>query len=216
MKIFIWALLSISLLWIGCSDQKQNSPQNSGAEASLVVPGTTVEKSALQYNREISLWTLNDKPYSGFAVSYYPDSSLMEKFGVLDGKKQNEAINWFPDGHTKNVTNYHQGKLHGEKKVWSEDSTHVLIAQYNFHTGKAQGEQKKWYPTGELFKKMNMNRGREEGIQQAFRKNGVLFANYEARDGRAFGLRKAALCYGLEDETTKRKKTKDEKVLANR
>ena len=42
--------------------------------------------------------------------------------------------------------------------------------------------------------------GKEEGIQQAFRKNGDLFANYEAREGRIFGLKKAALCFGLEDE----------------
>lgn len=42
--------------------------------------------------------------------------------------------------------------------------------------------------------------GREEGLQQAFRRNGYLYANYEARNGRIFGLKKAALCYGLEDE----------------
>ena len=42
--------------------------------------------------------------------------------------------------------------------------------------------------------------GKEEGIQQAFRKNGDLFANYEAKEGRIFGLKKAALCFGLEDE----------------
>ncbi len=201
---------------MGCTEQKGKSPPGSNVDIFLEVPEKRVIKSALEYNHNTSLWTLNDLPYSGFAISYYPDRNLMEKFGILDGKKQNVAIQWYPDGHFKNVANYHKGKLHGEKKIWSADSVHVLIAHLNYHTGKAHGEQKKWYPTGELFKKLNLNRGKEEGIQQAFRKNGALFANYEAREGRVFGLKKAALCFGLEDGRIKRKKNEEEKIASNK
>lgn len=98
------------------------------------------------------------------------------------------------------MRNYKDGRLHGEKKVWSSDSSHVLIAQLNYSFGKAHGEQKKWYPTGEIFQKTNFNMGIEDGIQQAYRKNGDLYANYEAKNGRIFGLKKAALCYDLENE----------------
>lgn len=191
---------------MGCPEKKETSTISNTNDYVFEVPETMVSKSAIKYNNKISLWTLNDLPYSGFAVSYYPDGSLKEKFGILNGKKQNEAIKWYADGHFKNVSNYHKGKLHGEKKIWSADSVHVLIAQFNYHTGKAHGEQKKWYSTGELYKKLNLNRGKEKGIQQAFRKNGALYANYEAREGRIFGLKKAALCYGLEDENIKYKK----------
>ena len=48
--------------------------------------------------------------------------------------------------------------------------------------------------------------GQEEGLQQAFRKNGDLYANYEAKEGRIFGLKKAALCFGLQNEEIKTKK----------
>ena len=191
---------------MGCSDRKEKPTPSNNADLVLVLPDTLVEKSVLTYNRKTSIWTLNDIPYSGFSVSYYPDNSLKEKFGILDGKKQNKFIQWYPDGHFKNTAEYDKGKLHGEKKIWSSDSLHILIAHYNFHTGKPHGEQKKWYPTGELFKKMNLNRGKEEGIQQAFRENGDLYANYEAREGRIFGLKKAKLCYSLEDENVKYKK----------
>lgn len=199
---------------MGCSGQKANSSQNGSTDSFLEIPETLMTKSALKYKPEISLWTLNGLPFSGFAVTYYPDGSLKEKFGILEGKKQNEAMQWYPDGHFQNVTTYHKGKMHGEKKTWSADSVHVLIAHFNFHTGKAHGEQTKWYPTGELFKKLNLNKGREEGIQQAFRKNGTLFANYEARDGRIFGLKKAALCYGLEDEQMNSKEDEAEKMTS--
>lgn len=191
---------------MGCNQQKEKSTLSNNTENVFEVPERKVLKSTIKYNHKISLWTLNDQPYSGFVVSYYNNNTLKEKFGILNGRKQNKFIQWFPDGHLKNVANYNKGKLHGEKKIWSSDSTHILIAHFNYHTGKAHGEQNKWYPTGELFKKLNLNRGKEEGIQQAFRKNGDLYTNYEARKGRIFGLKKAALCYGLEDENIKYKK----------
>lgn len=172
----------------------------------LEVPAQTIEKSKLNYDNKVSLWTLEGKKFSGYAVSYFQDSTLLQKFGILNGKKQNESMDWYADGHLKNSANYHQGKLHGEKKFWTSDTTHTLVSHLNYHLGKLNGVQKKWYVTGEIFKILNLAMGKEEGMQQAFRKNGDLFANYEARKGRTFGLKKAALCFGLEDENIKREK----------
>ncbi|MEM7374000.1 MAG: membrane-binding protein [Bacteroidota bacterium] len=171
------------------------------ADTLLEIPNNIVDKSTLHYHPSTSLWTVNDLVFSGYAVSVYEDRTLKEKIGILNGRRQNQAIQWFPDGHYKQVANYHKGKLHGEKKRWSPEPTHVLIAHLHYYLGKVHGEQKQWYSSGELYKKLQVNMGREEGIQQAFRKNGALYANYEARDGRTFGLRKSKLCFGLEDES---------------
>lgn len=206
MKPFLWSFLYLGMLLVGCSEQKGKSIADSTTHIWPEVPDTQVEKSILCYNHKTSIWSLNNAPYSGFAVSYYPDNSPKEKFGILNGKKQDKLIRWYPDGHYKNLATYDKGKLHGEKKIWSQDSSHVLIAHYNYRRGWPHGVQKKWYTTGEIFKKINLNMGKEEGIQQAFRKNGVLYANYEAREGRIFGLKKAKLCYSLEDENVKYKK----------
>ncbi|MEM7484918.1 MAG: membrane-binding protein [Bacteroidota bacterium] len=206
MKLFFLSLLSLSLVLLSCSEKNRKSLTSTANDTILEIPDRLVEKSALKYNHKTSIWTLGDVPYSGFAVSHYPDNTLKEKFGILNGKKQHKFIQWYPDGHFKNVSTYDKGKLHGVKKIWTADSTHVLIAHYNYHTGWPHGKQKKWYPTGELFKKMNLNRGKEEGMQQAFRKNGALYANYEAREGRIFGLKRAKLCYSLEDENIQYKK----------
>ncbi|WP_025743524.1 toxin-antitoxin system YwqK family antitoxin [Aquimarina pacifica] len=171
------------------------------------IPDKTVNKSELYYNRKKSIWTLDDQLYSGYAVTFYEDStSVKEKFGILNGKKQNQAIEWYSDGHYKRITDYNKGKPHGDKKTWSPDSLHVLVSHFKYVSGKVHGEQKKWYPTGELFKKMNFNMGKEEGMQQAFRKNGDLYANYEARKGRIFGLKKASLCYSLNGENVQYRK----------
>ncbi len=202
----------LSLLCIGCSEQ-QEKPSVAPYETVLLkdtvlreVPENIVLKSAVEYDPKKTLWTLNHEPYSGFVVSYYDDCTMKEKFGMLNGKKQGQNMQWYPDGHLKNVSHYDKGKLHGEKRLWSGGPEHILIAQYQYDTGKAHGEQKKWYPTGELYKKLNLVRGKEEGLQQAFRKNGALYANYEARAGRIFGMKKATLCYGLDAEKVRYKK----------
>ena len=202
MSRFELIIFLFPLLIFGCLKQSEKNSLIVTEEIFLAldIPEVEIEKSALNYNNKKSLWTIDGKLFSGYAISYFEDGTMQEKVGILEGKKQNESIAWYPDGYLKQVAKYHIGKLHGEKKYWSSDSTHVLISQLNYSLGKAHGKQKKWYPTGEVFKVLNLNMGKEEGIQQAFRKNGDLFANYEAREGRIFGLKKAALCFGLESE----------------
>ncbi len=197
--LFCISLLSLSL--IACV--KNKAPKiihhSSSPDITIEIPDTIVDKLVLWYNNKKSLWTLNEEPYSGYAVSYHQDSTLREKIGLLNGKKETLASLWYPKGNLRQIANYHKGKLHGEKKVWSSDA--VLLSHLNYQSGKPHGEQKTWYPTGELHKKLNLNKGIEEGIQQAYRKNGALYANYEAKEGRIFGLKKASLCFGLEDES---------------
>lgn len=202
-------ILILGVFLISCSEKRTSTippPINSVNTFLEDVPDKIIDKSKLFYDTKKSLWTLNDQVYSGYVVSFYPDSTtLKERFGILKGRKQNQAIHWYPDGHYKYIVNYHKGKQHGDKKSWSPDSLHILVSHFKYVYGKPHGEQKKWYPTGELFKTINLNMGKEEGIQQAFRKNGDLFANYEAREGRIFGLKRAALCFSLEDESVQYK-----------
>lgn len=196
-------LLIFVIFLIGCKEKKEVKRTTLIVSIDTLlysIPNRIVHKSDLLYDTKNSIWTLNNKIYSGYAVSFYSKNTLKEKFGILNGRKQNKAIQWYLDGHYKYQTNYHKGKLHGDKKSWSADSTHILLSHLKYVGGKPHGEQKKYYPTGELFKKLNLNMGKEEGIQQAFRKNGALYANYEAREGRIFGLKKSKLCFQLDNE----------------
>ena len=194
-----WTFLLSSIL-ISCTKNKATkiSDDDNSTDIKIEIPDKMVDKSILHYDNKVSLWTLNDRPYSGYAVSYYQDSTLMEKISIFNGRQEAQVKLWYPKGNLKQMANYHFGKLHGEKKVWSSDS--ILLSHLNYQSGKPHGEQKTWYPTGEFHKKLNLNMGKEEGLQQAFRKNGVLYANYEAKEGRIFGLKKTSLCFGLEDE----------------
>lgn len=199
--ILISAFLLVLLL-ISCAEKKDPhvAQQAQSIEEVVEVPNTLIDLALLDYDNNTSLWTMGDSLYSGYAVSYYPDSTLKEKIGILHGKKEGQTTRWYAGGQLKHAADYHKGKLHGEKKTWSSDAQPILLSHLSYRKGKAHGEQRVWYPSGELFKKLHLNMGKEEGIQQAFRKNGDLYANYEAREGRIFGLKKAALCFGIEDE----------------
>ncbi len=189
-------ILALSMILSSCADHSQHIE----AGTTPAIKDTSVSEKKLTYQKENSLWTLNGQAFSGYAVTKYEDGSLKRKFGILNGKKQNEDTVWFPDRKINSITNYHHGKLHGQKKIWTSKPSYSLIADYNFNMGKGEGKQTKYYPTGELFQIIHLSNGKEEGLQQAYRKNGDLYANYEAKNGRIFGMKKAALCYGLDDQ----------------
>ncbi|MEL7003325.1 MAG: hypothetical protein AAFN93_11405, partial [Bacteroidota bacterium] len=96
-------VLILGVYFISCSEKRTTlvpSPANSVA-ISLDIPDTSVSKDELFYDTKKSRWTLNDQLYSGYAVSFYQDSTLREKFGILKGRKQNRAIHFYPDGRYK-------------------------------------------------------------------------------------------------------------------
>jgi antitoxin component YwqK of YwqJK toxin-antitoxin module len=202
MKIINIGIAIMLLILQGCSENKNREIEvKNDLNYFVEIPNRTIIKSRLIYNKRKSNWTLNNLTYSGYAISYYSNRTLKEKMGFVDGKLTGKRVTFYEDGHLQQLSHYYKGKLHGEKKLWSSHTDHILLSHLNYHFGKPHGEQKTWYPTGELHKKLSMNMGREHGIQQAFRKNGAMYANYEAKDGRNFGLRKTALCFGLEDES---------------
>ncbi|MEL6560714.1 MAG: membrane-binding protein [Bacteroidota bacterium] len=200
MKHSFISTLFIAICLICCLEKESYFTDADANPFTHEIPETYVNKSDLHYDAQRSIWTLNNEAFSGFAVSFYENEILREKLGILKGRKEDSASQWYPDGHYKRIAIYRNGKLEGDKKSWSADSSHLLLSHLRYKIGKLHGRQQVWYPTGQVFKKMNFDMGKEEGLQQAFRKNGALFANYEAKAGRIFGLKKAALCYGLEDE----------------
>lgn len=203
-KNTLYFVLFVFLTIFSNSCNKNNNSKKTLVEnqstTKITIPDINLNKGEVRYDNMTSTFTRNDRPFSGYMISLYENGTLKEKIGIFNGKKQNTSSYWFSNGKLKQIATYDKGKLHGEKKLWSNDSIYTVIAYLNYYSGKAHGEQKQWYKTGELYKKLNLNKGKEEGIQQAFRKNGDLYANYEAKNGRIFGLKKSALCYGLEDE----------------
>jgi len=174
------------LLCISCKNKAPNpiieQAQLEKVEV-LQVPSSMVDVSKLYYSRTKAQYEINGLLYSGYATIRFENGDLKEKWGVLNGKRQNESLVYCEDGHLRERAYYHQDKLHGEKKIWTTDSTHVLVSQASYHLGKLHGKHQIWYKTGEPYKLMNYNLGKEEGMQKSFKKNGDLYAHYEIKNG---------------------------------
>lgn len=195
----LFYFVTVSLL-IGCNQYDQQNNKSSPILDKIEIPENVKNIASLKYQNSTSEWFFEGKLYSGFIVDYYDDKSLKLKMSIYRGKRHKRTEKWYPNGKLKEVSNYHNGQLNGEKKVWMSNNEHTLVSQLNYRLGKANGEQRKWYPSGEIYKIMNFDNGIESGIQKAYRKNGALYANYEARNGRIYGLKKSKLCYSLENE----------------
>lgn len=190
----------LTLLFTGCYQADNEIVISYDKVDKIEIPNLIKDVSSLKYNNTTSEWYDNGNLYSGFIVDYYDDKTLKIKMSVFKGKRQNKTQKWYPNGKLMEVSNYQEGKLNGEKKVWDSNNNHTLVSHFNFYLGKAHGEQRKWYPSGEIYKIMNFDKGIESGLQRGYRKNGSLYANYEARNGRIYGLKKSKLCYSLENE----------------
>ncbi|WP_235904666.1 toxin-antitoxin system YwqK family antitoxin [Patiriisocius marinus] len=139
----------------------------------------------------------NEKPFTGIAVSKYPNGIPSEKVTYLNGIKNGLQTKWFADGIKSFETTYTNGKRNGTSTTWWKNGK--LRSQGSYTNGIAQGTHEQWYISGAPFKKLSLVNGKEEGLQQSWRENGKIYNNYEAKNGRIFGLKRANLCFQLED-----------------
>jgi len=163
------------------------------------VPEVLVDAREIKLRRNEGLVYSGAIPFSGYAVTHYPDSSLSEKAGYLNGKRHGTMERWSLNGKTMFKSEYKTGRRHGQTMSWWPNGNIRSVS--NFHNDLLHGEALQWYESGKIFKRLNYNMGTEEGLQKAWRKNGKLYANFEVRNGRTFGLKRANLCFELKDET---------------
>ena len=65
------------------------------------IPNLSIDKTNIKYNNKTSMFLLDNQPFSGYIVSFYQDSTLKEKIGIFNGKKQNRATFWYSSGALK-------------------------------------------------------------------------------------------------------------------
>lgn len=197
--------LAVLLLLAGCGfyGGEIQEPYDLGRDVrpvdkSPTIPNQRVAKDQLTLMPLEGKWYFQQLPFSGHAVVFYPDSSLAESVGFLDGKREGLAHKWYPDGQVQKESFYQANKLDGIVKVWAPGPEKVLIVASRYVAGVRHGLQQRWYPDGTPLSKRSLEHGQEEGMQQAWLPTGKIYINYEAKNGRTFGLKKATLCYQLD------------------
>ena len=175
-------------------------------EVAIVIDDVEVLKEELVLNQIEAKWYYKNIPFSGYSVKLYPNDSLAERIGFVNGKREGIAKQWSEKGMLRVESYYKHNRLNKVYKTWWENG--ALSSQSNYVDGIKQGVDEEWYPTGQLAKKRQLVDGQEQGLQKAWLENGTIYVNYEAKNGRIFGMRKANSCYKLKNEVV----IKDKKI----
>lgn len=164
----------------------------------------TVPASEIQLRANEGLFYYNDLPFTGAAISFYPNKVKASIDKYRDGLPHGIQRKWFDTGILSFERNYDTGKIHGFVYSWWKNGEKRSTSYYK--NGIGQGDQWQWYPNGAKFKKVHLVDGRESGMQQSWRNNGKLYNNYEVVGNRIYGLKRSQLCFELDDEKIKTKK----------
>lgn len=175
---------------------------NFGSDSEKLFNGVErIHFKALKFNVNGGVYFLNDAPFYGEALKYYPNGVVSERIAIVNGKKSGVNRRYYPNGKLSYEAHYLNGKKNGPSKSWWKDN--ILRTSSLYKNGKLDGIASQWYSGGAIFKKLNYTEGVENGLQQAWRENGKLYANYVAKNGRIYGLKRSKLCFELNDERIK-------------
>lgn len=188
--------LSLFFCFFGCkefTDKKLTSDQKNKGEVC-----ETIDKSLLDLNPQEGNWYYKGKPFTGNAISYFPNKTKKEILPFYQGKKNGFELKWFSNGRLQKKSFYKNNKLEGVVKSWWENGAMASESHYNH--GIRNGVQKTWHPNKKMARLNTLKNGVEEGLQQAWLENGKIYVNCEMKNGRTFGLKRAVLCYELKKE----------------
>lgn len=143
---------------------------------------------------------LDTTRFSGYLLTYYPDSLIKSKKGFYQGKLEGDFISYYRNGQVFSQRPYHNGEKHGEHLGYHPNGQ--LQFQYYFVDGLSQGTHREWFPNGDLKKEMNYVDGKERGLQRVWRLDGKMKSNYVVREnGRKYGKLGLKRCAKIDSET---------------
>lgn len=144
---------------------------------------------------ENGLLRQQNKPFSGYVVSYYSFQKLRLKEAYLSGKAEKIHQKWYENGQMQEQRGYLNNHKHGIHRGWWANGK--LKFEYRFADDVATGVHQEWYDNGQLFTRLTYDKqGQPEGSQQMWYNTGQIKANYVVKNGRRFGLLGAKGCMG--------------------
>lgn len=148
---------------------------------------------------------LNEAPFSGYLMRYYPDGAVKKKTGYIDGVKEGVSWTFHAGGSIMARRTYKAGEKHGTHKGYYANGARQFV--YYFEHGLSVGTHEEWYEDGSPARLMNYVQGRPFGTQKVWRPDGKLRSNYVVReDGRRYGLVGIKRCKNIDTETERIKK----------
>lgn len=105
--------------------------------------------------------------------------------GERSGKREGQALYFYPEGKIKVETFYSKGRLHGPWTFYSRSGR--ILAQSLFIEGRQEGKCVYFYQNGALYYLGNYLNGTQEGVQEYYYPDGSLKTSLEYSQGKLNG-----------------------------
>jgi hypothetical protein len=178
-------LLSISLLIISCSPQKNDSivveaiPDGASITEYAFAPELT-HATINKGNRVTLEGDLLDENRHGAWISYDENGSIKSIDNYYKGVKHGAFIVFDSQGYISSVTNYANGILHGGSYLYSRNK---ISEEKNYVNGDLEGLVKKYYPSGKIMQEAPYKNGKIHGIARWYNEEGNSSLVYEYKNG---------------------------------
>lgn len=114
----------------------------------------------------------NDSIRHGITKKYYSEGHLYEMSNYENGKLHGERLLYYPDGTVEIRENHCQGKFCDSLTTYYKNGAKKMVGIYT--DGSMNGIVKGYYDTGELKEEVTFNENIEQGPFREYHKNGSL------------------------------------------
>ncbi len=136
--------------------------------------------------------------YSGFLFQTFANSNDTEiLLAYSNGLQSGCQKKWYSKGVLMESRYYVNGKKHDQQLAYWENGHKKF--EFNAIDDAYEGELKEWNIEGDLIHLAHFKNGQEEGVQKLFYDNGKIRANYVIKNGRRYGLLGTKNCRNVSD-----------------
>jgi len=117
----------------------------------------------------------------GLYQAFYDDGSVLEESNYLNGVLEGERKLYYPNGTLEISEAYRAGIMTGDYKTYFENGQ--LMLKMKFVNGSLEGQSLKYFSDGTLAEQVNFEGGEENGPFEEFHENGEIHWSGTFLDG---------------------------------
>ena len=136
-----------------------NACSNGTTKPEEIDPSKLQKQDGLYYEKGKS------RPFTGKAVSYYPNLKKKKETNYIDGKENGLQVRWYMEGQKKVEGNWTDGKKDGLWVEYYENGQKQV--EGNYMDGKQDGLKVGWHEDGGKTDEGNYLEGKSEGLSMA-------------------------------------------------
>ena len=137
-------------------------------------------------------WLYKQQVFNGYVIQVEQDGSIVYKLPIVNGKEQGLAVGYYNTGEKLLERHFVNGMKEGEFKQWWPNGN--LRYLFNYHHDKYDGKQMVYFHFGKIQEEKNYSNGLEEGVQRIWDSTGNLISNYTIKNNKKYGFLSAKEC----------------------